>query len=64
MTLEEARKVAAIIERADGGCSACVSGLTDMMAEAFPEFEWTYDDSWGAEDHDVKVTQKELAHES
>lgn len=49
--------IATVIARADGGCSACVSGLTGLMAKAFPQFAWSYVDSWGAEDCDVHVNE-------
>ena len=44
MTLEEARKVAAIIVTADGGCGTCVESLTELMDEAFPEYTWEFDE--------------------
>lgn len=43
MTLEEAKKVAAICSEADGRCQFCVSELRDLLSEAFPEFVWTFD---------------------
>ena len=42
MTLDEAKKVAAICSEADGGCSHCVSELAGMLQEQFPEFVWEY----------------------
>lgn len=45
MTLEEARKVAAICMTADGGCTVCVSSLARQLQERFPEFTWTYDEN-------------------
>jgi hypothetical protein len=42
LTLEEARKVAAIVAYADGGCSHCVAALVKELDETFPEFSWTY----------------------
>lgn len=41
MTLEEAQKVAAILAKADGGCSNCYNDLMESAQEAFPAFEWT-----------------------
>ncbi len=34
MTQDEADAVAAIIQRADGGCSSCVSHLCDLATQA------------------------------
>ena len=42
MTLDEARKVAAICENADGGCSHCAANLCTMLQKTFPEFVWTF----------------------
>ena len=42
MTLEEAKKVAAIVSEADGGCSVCVGCLVDSLRSAFPEFCWVF----------------------
>jgi hypothetical protein len=44
MTLDEARKVAAICETADNDCNVCAQELCEQLAEAFPEFNWTWDD--------------------
>lgn len=41
MTLSEAKKVAAIVSEADGGCSACVGALVEDLNRSFPEFEWS-----------------------
>jgi len=37
MTQEDAKKVAAIIETADGGCKYCVEDLKKQIVKAFPE---------------------------
>ena len=42
MTLIEARKVAKILQQADGGCADCVSHLAAEAAVAFPQFKWSY----------------------
>jgi hypothetical protein len=63
MTIGEARKVAAIASTADGGCHVCVGGLCDRLAEAFPQFLWTYpvkvprqpEDEWDEVDDDEFV---------
>lgn len=39
MTIEEAKKVAEIIEEADGGCSVCVGSLLLAAHEHFPEYD-------------------------
>lgn len=36
MTLEEAKKVAAIISQADNGCPVCVGHLLAQTIKAFP----------------------------
>ena len=46
MTIEEARKIAKVIQTADGWCPTCVQSLMDRMAYAFPDFSWTYVDGW------------------
>lgn len=40
MTIDEAKKIAAIVATADGGCSECVKDLCLRLNEAFPEFVW------------------------
>lgn len=40
MTLDEARKIAAVAGTADGGCWDCVDRLVECLNETFPEFEW------------------------
>jgi hypothetical protein len=47
MTLEEAKKVAAICETADGGCFYCAADLCEQLAGAFTEFDWKWDDLAG-----------------
>jgi hypothetical protein len=44
MTLEEAQKVARVLETADSRCSCCVRSLARRIGEAFPEFRWRYDE--------------------
>lgn len=44
MTLEEAQKIASIASTADSGCSVCVGSLCDALQEAFPEFNWKYEE--------------------
>lgn len=55
MTLEEAKKVAAIAATADGGCQYCVEDMFDQLNENFPEFEW---DSYNENMELVKIKQK------
>lgn len=43
MTLDEARKVAAIASMADDGCPNCVKDMIPRLQKAFPEFAWKYD---------------------
>jgi hypothetical protein len=42
MTLDEAKKVAAICETADGGCGHCIRDLCNHLQADFPEFAWEY----------------------
>ena len=58
MTLEEAKKIAAIVETADGGCTHCVASLVDSLNGDFPEFEWGTDDSKSYEAGYVTVSAK------
>lgn len=44
MTIEEAKKVAAICSTADSGCPFCVHELMEKLAVKFPEFEWQMND--------------------
>lgn len=44
MTLEDARKVAAIISEADDRCRICVCALMRECEIAWPQFEWSYDE--------------------
>ncbi len=41
MTLEEARKIAAIAGTVDGGCAGCCEDVVERLNSAFPEFAWT-----------------------
>ncbi len=47
MTLEDAQKIAAIIETVDGGCPCCVGGAVEDFRDQFPEIVWNYDESSG-----------------
>lgn len=49
MTLEEAKKVAAIIGEADGGCPVCVGRLVEATRKRFPEFRWTLKEDYAAD---------------
>ena len=40
MTVEEARKIAGIIDTAHDGCFYCVSDLAAQLTRAFPAFKW------------------------
>jgi hypothetical protein len=55
MTLEEAKKVAAICSTADDGCPYCVKDLCNQLALAFPQFEWAFDYPEG---DDIEVKEK------
>lgn len=44
MTVDEARKVAAIAASADGGCASCVTALFEKLQAVFPEFRWSLTD--------------------
>lgn len=44
MTLEEAKKVAAILNEADMGCSTCVKALIKLANREFPQWNWYYTD--------------------
>lgn len=58
MTLEEAKKVAAICSEADGGCSHCAQVLMDKLIEEFPDFHWWWDDEWNTDIHGINVEEK------
>jgi hypothetical protein len=58
MTLEEAEKIAKIASTADGGCGQCCTSLADQLNEAFPEYEWVWDDENYGPIH-VKVAEEE-----
>lgn len=53
MTLDEAIKIAEIIEEADSGCPVCVRELVEKLQVAFPAFDWDCDEGI------VYVTQAE-----
>lgn len=56
MTLDDAKKIAAIIETADGGCPSCVHKQLEKVREAFPRFYWEYDaENYG----EIKVYSKQ-----
>jgi len=63
MTLEEAKKVAAIASTADNGCPTCVSALAAKLMKAFPKFNWEhipwYDDQNDGDEETIKVTLKQ-----
>jgi hypothetical protein len=40
MTYEDAVKLCAIIEWADGGCSHCVTGLMNSLVIEWPAIDW------------------------
>lgn len=40
MTLEEAAKIAAVLETADNYCQSCARDLCDQMNHVFSEFKW------------------------
>ena len=41
MTLDEAKKVAAIVETSQGGCSGCLDDALRQLNEAFPDYRFT-----------------------
>lgn len=55
MTLNEAKKVAAIISQADNGCPICVGYLVEEAKKEFPAFQWTFHEY---EDVEVSNDQK------
>lgn len=66
MTLDEAQKVADIVQNADGGCPVCVGHLVDELGRVFPDFVWIYDrndDSYYS-DHAVQVKENECSDPS
>lgn len=40
MTLDDAKKVGAIVGTADNGCSVCVDNLIQRLNVTFPQFVW------------------------
>jgi hypothetical protein len=40
MTSEDAKKICVLITNCDGGCSSCVSNLTELANKLWPEFKW------------------------
>lgn len=56
MTYLEAVKWATIIASADNGCSSCVKDLCLQARNAFPEWEFWYQDPGR-----VRVVQKQIA---
>lgn len=42
MTLGEAKKIAVIVETADGRCPICIANLVTQLQIDFPEFEWIF----------------------
>jgi hypothetical protein len=59
MTLEEARRVAAVIAKADNGCPMCVRNLCAILNDEFPEFHFhaqaEYEGDWFAPVHVSQV---------
>jgi len=41
MSTTEAKKIAALVARADNGCYECVGSLVGGLKELFPAFDWT-----------------------
>lgn len=56
MTLDEARKVAAICSTADGGCGNCVQNLQEILQSMFPEFSWVYTEQDEISLYNPKIT--------
>lgn len=56
MTLDEAKKVAAICSTADGGCGYCVNELQEELQAVFPEFNWTYTEKDETSFYNPKIT--------
>ena len=42
MTIEEAKKIAKIINTADGYCEVCVENLYEKLQSEFPEIPWGF----------------------
>lgn len=49
MTLNEAKKIAAICSTADDGCPYCIEALRKQLASEFPEFLWSFEFAIGTE---------------
>jgi len=47
MNLQEAEKVAIIIQDVDGGCPVCVGAALTLAKEYFPEFIWDLEKEYG-----------------
>lgn len=41
MDLREAKKVARVVETAEGGCGGCINEAAAALNKAFPAFDWT-----------------------
>lgn len=41
MELKEARRVAKIVETAEGGCGGCINEAARELNKQFPAFDWT-----------------------
>lgn len=41
MTLEEAKKIASIVETAEGGCGGCINEAVKELNNKFPEYVWS-----------------------
>lgn len=55
VTFEEAKKVARIAGKADGGCANCVRHLVEELNKEFPEFVWDAPEDAEYTDHNVTV---------
>ena len=59
MTLEEAKKVAKILIKADGGCHVCVKELFSSIQKEFPEFIWDYESlGRGSKDYIIDIKEE------
>lgn len=64
MTLDEARKVAAIMNTADGGCPSCAGDLIDRFVGAFPQFRVSLDGTyagWRCRDDPCELHESQRA---
>lgn len=57
MNLAEAKKVAAIVATAEGGCGGCCEQATADLNKQFPAFTWTLVEVPGF-DHSIDVAEK------